>query len=297
MKYGLHILIFFIFSVHFTSAADFSIKPTGEPNDYKVGDEILFEFNLVTENISYNAIEGNLRIDENFTLQQIITGSSVISAWIENPSQSKDNIVNFAGIIAGGYDGTGTIFNLVLTPKKSGELKIFTNNNFVYVNDGNGTKISVPNLQTSINVRELLPEEKNNKFNLKDTTAPENFTVEVLKDNNLQDGKYVLIFSTTDKGSGIKSYEVTEGKKVFKNVSSPYLLVNQKINERMYVKAIDYNGNERVVELNAQKQFCIANICINKKIIVLILAISFMVFLIIWKKQSQSFKKISENIS
>jgi len=297
MKYGFHILIFFIFSVHFASAVNFSIKPTDASTDYKVGDEILFEFNLVTENISYNAIEGNLQIDENFTLQQIVTGSSVVSAWIENPSQSKDNIVNFAGIIAGGYNGTGTIFNLVLIPKKSGELKIYAKENSVYVNDGNGTKINIPNIETSINVRELLPEEKNNKFNLKDNIAPDNFEVELLKDSNLQDGKYVLIFSTTDKGSGIKSYEVTEGKKIYKNVSSPYLLVNQKINERIYVKAIDYNGNERIVQLKTQKQFCMINICINKTIIILILAMSFTLFLIIWKKQSKSFKKISENIS
>jgi len=59
------------------------------------------------------------------------------------------------------------------------------------------------------------------------------------------DGKYFLVFSTQDKGSGVDHYEVREGRfGGFSEVSSPYILKYQSLDKKIFVKAIDKFGNE-----------------------------------------------------
>ena len=61
------------------------------------------------------------------------------------------------------------------------------------------------------------------------------------------------MFATQDKISGVDIYKVREGSWGFyKQAESPYLLKYQKLDKKIYVKAIDKGGNERIVVLNPQ---------------------------------------------
>lgn len=296
MKYFLYFFILFFSLTSAVFAGSFEISGEKNTSEYRVGDEIIFEANLKTGENYYNAIKGEVFIDSKFTIKQIITGGSIISAWIENPSETKNNHINFSGIIAGGYKGDGNIFKLILIPKESGELKIQTDNSLIYLNDGEGTEGGVSDYILNIPVRELYAGEEKTFIDLKDKIPPEEFEVVLTKDKNIENGKYVLIFEATDKGSGVKTYEILEGKNLFKQAKSPYVLVNQKINETIYVKAIDYSGNERIVKVNIEDKVCLSNKCFNKKITISILLGLFILSFILWRKQSRDFKKLSETL-
>ncbi len=296
MKYFLYFFILFLSLTSSVFAGSFEIDAENNSKEYKTGDEIIFEANLKTGGNFYNAIKGEVTVDERFVLKQIVTGGSIVSAWIENPSDTKNNTINFSGIIAGGYNGNGMIFKMILIPKQSGDLNVSTNNSFIYLNDGEGTEEKVIENSQIVSVRNLYVGEENTVINLKDNIAPERFEVTLTKDKNIADGEYILIFEATDKGSGIKTYEVLEGKNLFKQAKSPYMLVNQKINERIYVKAIDYSGNERVVRVNMEDKVCLGNKCFNEKITISILLGLFILSFILWRKQSRDFKKLSETL-
>jgi len=82
-----------------------------------------------------------------------------------------------------------------------------------------------------------------------DTRPPEEFKPEIAE----IEGKKYLVFSTTDKTSGVDHYEVleTRDKKqdIWKKVESPYLLEDQSLQSKILVKAVDKAGNERISEI------------------------------------------------
>lgn len=294
IKIFLFTIIIFKANTIFAGSVDFTNKTY---EDVKTGDEISIGINLKTDNESYNTVSGKLLIDENFEIKQIKTGNSIISAWIENPAKSKNNELVFSGIIAGGFNGDGQIFEIIAIPKSSGILNSSLSEIFIYKNDGAGTEEKDASKNLNISVRNILPGEKNSKITLIDKISPEKFEVNLIQDKNIEDGKYILIFEAIDKGTGIKTYEVLEGKKLFKQAESPYVLKNQRINERIYVKAIDYEGNERVSRVDIPNKICIGVRCFNQNITIIILAIAFISSFIIWRKQSKEFKKISKIVS
>ena len=60
-------------------------------------------------------------------------------------------------------------------------------------------------------------------------------------------GRYYIVFSTTDKESGLDHYEIFENG-VWKRITSPYLLKNQSLLGvgAIQVRAIDKAGNTRM---------------------------------------------------
>jgi hypothetical protein len=68
----------------------------------------------------------------------------------------------------------------------------------------------------------------------------------------LFDGAHVLVFATQDKGSGMSHYEVREGYfGWFTKAESPYQLRDQELRKKVYIKAVDNHGNERLVTIAA----------------------------------------------
>ncbi len=85
-----------------------------------------------------------------------------------------------------------------------------------------------------------------------DKAPPELFQPKIGKDPSLFEGKYFLGFLTTDKSSGIDYYEIKEGKNNFEREVSPYLLLDQKLQSKILVKAVDRAGNEQIAEITPQ---------------------------------------------
>jgi len=96
-----------------------------------------------------------------------------------------------------------------------------------------------------------------------DDTPPELFTVELIHDVQLFDGRYAIAFNTTDKQTGMDHYEVLEADEAgniagtfkpaaLKTSESPYVLSDQDLHSVLTVKALDKAGNERVVTFKPQ---------------------------------------------
>jgi len=88
----------------------------------------------------------------------------------------------------------------------------------------------------------------------KDNILPESFKVEISQNPAIFEGKYFIVFSTTDKQSGIDYYEIKEGKKNWKIAVSPYILENQKLTSDIWVKAVDKAGNQWIEIIKATRK-------------------------------------------
>src|SRR3989344_5733313 len=64
-----------------------------------------------TGNKNINAIEGALVLPEGMYIREIQTGNSVILMWVEEPRQTE-NIITFAGITPGGFEGVYPVFTI-----------------------------------------------------------------------------------------------------------------------------------------------------------------------------------------
>jgi hypothetical protein len=97
-----------------------------------------------------------------------------------------------------------------------------------------------------------------------DNVTPESFSIELVKDEEgiYFNGKNFIVFTTTDKQTGISHYEIMEepvlefsqfswgGADVaWIKADSPYVLKDQSLNSTIRVKAVDKAGNEYVATL------------------------------------------------
>ncbi len=144
---------------------------------------------------------------------------------------------------------------------------VFQNNSQVLLNDGFGTPTEISFKNSTIKIE---PKQEfktlNNEWEielLKDEILPEPFKIEIQKDSALFSGQYFIVFSTTDKQTGLDYYEIAEkrGKETknyneleWKRGESPYLLKDQELKSYIYVKAVDKAGNERIEILSPQKR-------------------------------------------
>jgi hypothetical protein len=213
-----------------------------------------------------NAFEGVITFPDSVRAVGIREANSIVSNWIVRPayySTTSSRGVGFAGIVPGGFAGRGYLFSILLESMLEGDIEIGTQSELILMSDGNGTPLpytpaplrltSVVSSSRAVDI--VVPE---------DIVSPEDFIPTVTTDPNLYDGEMVVIFSTTDKGSGIIRYEVAE-KRVHSwtfgtltdslewyPATSPYVLLDQSGYSTIFVKAIDTFGNERIVSLAPQ---------------------------------------------
>jgi len=175
--------------------------------------------------------------------------NSVINFWVEKPNWDKTTrLLTFSGITPGGFQGEkGRL--LVIKFKTEGE-----EGNAVLGFDKKKTKVylhTADGAEDSLELTELhlpiIKGKENIPVAIFDNDPPEAFIPEISQDPSIFDNKYFLVFATQDKGSGIDHYEVCEGNKTKCAIAeSPYFLQNQKLDQKIFVKAIDKNGNEKM---------------------------------------------------
>lgn len=205
---------------------------------------------LRTDGEYINAVEGTVVFPTHVDLEDVWSGSSAISLWVEPPF-IEENSVYFSGVVPGGVssqDGL-LLFTVLFRGNRETAAPIVFKNVRVLLGDGNGTEVYVDtipfNLKTSSTVPSM-PQELNDIF------PPEMFTVAVSKDETLFNGSYFAVFAARDNESGIDYYEIQESKDIepddaaWKQASSPYMLSDQSLNSHIFVKAVDKKGNVRV---------------------------------------------------
>ncbi len=222
-----------------------------EDRELGVGSQLEVAVKLDTEGEEINAFEGTVIIpSELVQVKEIRDGNSIVNFWIERPRLESPQRIVFSGITAGGYRGeSGTIFSVILVAEGSGSIPVSMEDIKLLKNDGSGTpaEISFSNLTLSVPPVGYPSRE----WEVEDRDAPELFAPEIAREGSLFDGQWFLVFATQDKKSGIDYYEVREGRwgKSIR-AESPYVLQNQKLDGRIFVKAVDKAGNERSVTLD-----------------------------------------------
>ena len=277
------------FTGRFALAAEIAVeKFLPETNELKVGDEILLNVTLISEGTEYNAIEGMMKVPPIFTIDKVITGSSFISVWLESPTEFKDDTINFSGITPAGYNQEkGSVFSVVLKAVVSGGGSLTLADIAAYKNDGLGTRESIDNSSLLLRVREAREGELPYLIAVKDNTPPTEFSIEIVSNSDLFDGKYALVWNTRDLGSGIAAYDVYEGNRVFKQVNSPYLLENQHLNGKIKVVAYDHEGNMRATEIIPPGKVCVGVDCFSYAKLAVIFSLVVIVLVILCRNSKQ----------
>ncbi len=277
-------LFFFFASPVF--AADVSF--VSEKLSFDKNQDFLVSVFLNTEGEALNAFEGKLIFPSDLLEEkEIRDGNSLVNFWVERPALKQSGIIAFSGITPGGFVGAkGMLFSTVFHTKRSGEGGLQLKDLRFLRNNGTGTEAVAKGNKFSFLISEKNAPAGAEIEPVKDGDLPEYFTPVISTDPNTFDGKYFLSFATQDKGSGIDHYEVREeGSSVFSAAESPYLLKNQRLDAKIFVRAVDKAGNARIAEVSAQ------NISRTKQAVLLGIAVLLAFIFYISRKKNE--KKMS----
>lgn len=250
------------------------------------GDAIKMAVRLDTneeESECVNAIDGVIAYSPNISPVDISLGSSIFNVWVEEPVINTENrTITFAGGIPNGYCGrvegdprlTNTVLEIIVrSPGFSvgganqdtvGSLE-FMPETTAYLNDGLGTRADLALYGAQLQLEKTAGSELKDPWRLEvsaDNVAPEEFGITLERDEKAFGGKYYIVFSTTDKQTGIDHYEIIEEPLTeFANFAwgradapwikgrSPFVLRDQSLNSTIRVRAVDKAGNEYVATL------------------------------------------------
>ncbi len=217
-----------------------------------VGDVFTVQVLVDTEGQTLNAFETILEYpDDVLEFVSSNSSNSVVTLWVKNPTVHEDGTVELGGITPGGVaQEDAFVLELTFKAVKEGQGIIGTRDTQLLLHDGLGTpaSVSVQNLHVSV-----VPGESHVNVQTVDDEEPEVFTPRIERDADVYNGDYFLLFTTTDKGSGIDHFEVKEGLfGWYTEAQSPYLLRHQALDKTISVKAIDAKGNERIAILYPQ---------------------------------------------
>jgi len=284
----------FLFSVSLalmpirTSAAQLELA--AQTQEIGMGQSFQVDLILDTENQDINALEGKIIFPQDLLeIKKINDGNSIINLWIDKPKSTSASQIAFSGIVPGGYDSSqGLIFSITFLAKKEGGGVIEFNGIKALQNDGLGTEASLTASNYQFLISQEVPTPQITAPLIEDHDLPEEFTPQIAADPAIFDNKYFLVFATQDKGSGIDHYEVCEGRKKCVTAESPYLLQNQRLDQQILVKALDKNGNERVVMLPAPKLLPWYRNCSFFVILIIVGgALAYLVYKISWLKRKK----------
>jgi len=230
-------------------AAEFRIVTDGQE---ALGTGTSFEAKVVidTQEESINAFEGTVLFPSDLlTPLEVREDSSIVNFWIERPRTSTSTAMRFSGITPGGFTGQGPLFSVIFRTTKLGSGTIAVANPRALRDNGAGSPAHI----TSTGARVIISNTITSSGNVPpmgDIDPPEPFTPVIVHNPILFDDKYVLIFATQDKKSGIDHYEVCEGNRYQCIIAeSPHLLQYQDLSRNIFVKAVDKTGNERIATL------------------------------------------------
>jgi len=262
-----------VLAPHLSSAATLYLDP--ESNTYHPGDTFVVAVRLDANGECVNVVSADIAYPKELLRASAFSqGESILTLWTETPKiDAALGRVTFTGGVPGGYCGRiagdpgyaniiGKIIFSVPGTTPSGVLppiEILPSSQ-VLLADGHGTPASLALRKavftiassTGPIVNEWLDELRS------DTTPPESFSIDLHRSDGTAQGKYFVVFQTTDKQSGVAKYELIERDKdrpeyihgertraVWRPVESPYVLTDQTLNSTIVVRAIDNAGQIR----------------------------------------------------
>jgi hypothetical protein len=219
------------------------------------GREQAITFYLDTEDEIINAFDFKLSFPaEYFDVEDAMMGNSISSLFLQRPTLSS-GVVSFAGVIPGGFYGSrGALMTAHILPKTAGEASVHVDHSQVLMHDGKGTEIKLRNDMVAVAIDPDLvgaPPPITIAPTSTDTNPPEPFIPEITHDPAVADDSYFVVFQAIDTNTGIDHYEVAEVPlgtdpntiSDWRAAESPFVLVDQSLNNDVYVKAVDKAGN------------------------------------------------------
>jgi len=240
--------LIFILNLFFTNRI-FAATLILEPSKDSVGIEEQFYVDLMLNpsGESINALEGSVSFSsDDISFIRVENGKSIVNLWVEEP-RIEGHTISFAGVISNGFDGVINPFNLnqklpglvtrfVFEANKSGQVNFLTSSFYLNLNNGSGTETRAPIAHSSINIGNFINKViYENKIN----STPE-LEAYVIRDPNIFNNKYTLVFKATDKETGIKNVMIKEGKRNWEEIESPYLLKDQFRHSIITLKATNF---------------------------------------------------------
>jgi len=236
---------------------------------YHQGDTFIVEVRLNTEGEYINTVKVDLKFPQDILeVEDLSKGNSILTLWVKEPNFSvvelreanvSCSLVSFIGGVPAGYQGWDGLLGRVIFQVHETEAKLeheteakleFLDSCQVLLNDGFGTPAKLETKGAILTISPEKPEVQRDEWLgelEKDNILPESFEVEIQKDPLVFEGKYFIIFSTTDKQTGVDYFEIKEGERDWEVAESPYLLEDQNLQSIIKVKAVDKAGNERTV--------------------------------------------------
>lgn len=239
-------LVFSLFYINTIFASTVNLKT--EKINLTKDQEFMVEALINTEGRSVNTVDGRIQYSSsNLDVLDVMYGASAVNFWVKEPNYSEPGYIYFSGLTPGGLKGSDILlFSVVFKTKSDGEAFVKTDNVNIFLNDGDGTNIKLVNTNIDLKISKEGGSIKLDKAI--DQDPPESFTPMLGAHSEMFEGKYFLTFFTQDKISGVSHYYVKEGVwGVFKEAKSPYVLKDQNLDKRIFIKAFDKAGNSRVV--------------------------------------------------
>lgn len=249
-----------------TRAADFYFEQ--DQKNLSSGEaQIVVKIKTGTDNI--NAISGKIEIPDGMTVSKINTGSSAVLLWIERPKPG--NTIIFSGITPGGFQGDARLFSMGYSVKqgikgalKVVEIEVSRNDDLGSIITGKSEIFALANLSS-----------RNTSIEGIDVNPPEMFTISLGTDSTVFNGSYFASFAAQDKKSGVEKYEwahtfiFAPKPSDWSEVTSPVVLTKAAYFQRIYIKAIDGEGNMRISMVNGPYYYAVLWIRIIIGLIVL----------------------------
>jgi hypothetical protein len=237
-----------------TVASAASIQFEQQADVVQVGDVLTVAILLNTEGKTVNAIEAELTYGaQELELREILDGESIVNFWVQPPKEIETGKVIFSGITPGGITGRDlNLLTLSFEAKKEGVGSVLLERVEVLLHDGLGTALETTVVPLSFNIQGQSTVSAVSTEYI-DIEPPEPFLPVVATDPDVFNGRHFLVFDTEDKGSGVEFYEVREGEfGAYERATSPYDIKDQSLSKKLFVKAIDKEGNEYIATIYPQ---------------------------------------------
>lgn len=278
---GLFFALLFCVLPNQGSAASLYIDPAN--SNLHRGDSVTLAVRLNVDDSSgecVNAVDAVIHYSGKIEPVDTSIGNSILRVWVQEPViDTEAKTISFAGGIPNGYCGrvigdprlTNVIAEIVFwspsfSVSKGADDELsevsFSDSTTLYLNDGLGTKAKTNVYSAEITIDETPRTEITNEWGdrvKEDVIRPEEFSINLQKQEKEFNGQYYIVFSTTDKQTGISEYQIMEepvtqfgsfewgrADAPWVEARSPYVLKDQSLNSVIRVRAIDKAGNEYV---------------------------------------------------
>lgn len=246
---------FIVFKPNTALAATVFLSP--EFNSVAVGDIVIVDVKINTENKLLNTVEGIIAIDgytDNIEFSRQSTANSVLKYWPQSPSVYNDSLISFVGGVPGGVNQeSGLLFKIIFLAKKEGAVVFQPKNIKAYENDGQGTLVECLGESFAFNINPKTEEKSKNdwmKIISTDKTTPQNLNATFGQDPSIFEGKKIITISADDTESGIDYFEVKEGDRPSVRTGDIYVLLDQDESSSITITAYDKSGNRSQIILN-----------------------------------------------